>query len=156
LVRLSKDSITDSTLADWIAGELSGSPQTSKQLCFQVTEELAAQYTKPLKLLLAQLRKLGCSAAIEHFGTGRNSAQLLELLPVQVVKIDGSILQSIATNPALQEKVKLLAAAARKRKVETIAERVEQASTMAVLFQLGIDYMQGHYVHEPEVVLAEP
>jgi len=114
------------------------------------------QVAEQWKLLLAQLRKLGCSAAIEHFGTGRNSALLLEQLPVQLVKVDGSMLQSIATNPALQEKVKVLAAAARKRKVETIAERVEQASTMAVLFQLGIDYMQGHYVTEPEVVLAEP
>jgi len=66
-----------------------------------------------------------------------------------------SILQNIETNPAQQENVRTLVDAARARNVETIAERVEQASAMAVLFQLGIGYMQGHYVHEPEVVLAE-
>ena len=43
--------------------------------------------------------------------------------------------------------------AAKARKISTIAERVEDANTMAVLFQLGLSYMQGHYVHEPEVVL---
>ena len=43
--------------------------------------------------------------------------------------------------------------AARHAKIKTIAERVENANAMAVLFQLGLDYMQGHYVHEPEVVL---
>jgi EAL domain-containing protein (putative c-di-GMP-specific phosphodiesterase class I) len=41
------------------------------------------------------------------------------------------------------------------RAIATIAERVEDANTMAVLFQLGLAYMQGHYVHEPEVVLSD-
>jgi EAL domain-containing protein (putative c-di-GMP-specific phosphodiesterase class I) len=45
--------------------------------------------------------------------------------------------------------------AAEKRKILTIAERVEDANTMAVLFQLGVSYMEGHYVHEAEVVLEE-
>jgi len=155
-VRLSKDSITDSTLVDWMTSQLARSELKPSQLCFQFDEEHATQYTKPLKQLISQLRKLGFATAIEHFGTGKGSAKLLEQLPVQAVKIDGSLLQNIAVNPVQQEKIKKLVAAARTRQVETIAERVELASTMAVLFQLGIDYMQGHYVHEPEVVLAEP
>ena len=56
----------------------------------------------------------------------------------------------------MQESVRKLAHAAEQRKIETIAERVENANAMAVLFQLGVHYMQGHYVHEPEVVLQEP
>ncbi len=155
LIRLSKDSITDSTLIDWVSSLAQKAELTPGQVCFQFTEENATQYLKPLKQLISNLQKLGFSAAIEHFGIGKNSAQLLEQLPVQLVKIDGAILQNISTNPGHQEKIKLLVSAARKRKVATVAERVEQASTMAVLFQLGIDYMQGHYVHEPDVVLGE-
>ena len=155
LVKLSKDSVTDSTLVDWIASQVEATQLEPGKICLQITEEHAAQYVKPLKLLLSKLEKLGIAGAIEHFGVGRNSAQLLEQLPVRFIKIDGAILQNIATNPALQEEVRLLVDAARARKIETIAERVDQASTMAVLFQLGIGYMQGHYVHEPEVVLAE-
>ena len=45
--------------------------------------------------------------------------------------------------------------AAANRTIPAIAERVEDANTMAVLFQLGVAYMQGHYVHEPEVVLSD-
>jgi len=155
LVKLSKDSVTDPTLVDWIASQAKATQVKPGQICFQVREEHAAQYTKPLKALLTALEKLGFTGAIEHFGIGQDSVQLLEQLPLRFVKIDGSILQNISTNPGQQEAVRLLVAAARARKVETIAERVEQASTMAVLFQLGIGYMQGHYVHEPEVVLAE-
>ncbi len=54
-----------------------------------------------------------------------------------------------------QDIVSRIVAAAKERNIRTIAERVENANAMAVLFQLGLDYMQGHYVHEPEVVLQE-
>jgi diguanylate cyclase (GGDEF)-like protein len=156
LVKLSKDSITDSTLADWLGRQIAALGLQAERVCFQVDEELATQYLKPLKALMTQLKRLGFSFAIEHFGVGRKSVQLLEQLPVRAVKIDGSLMQNIASNPAQQERVKALVDAAESREIETIAERVEQASTMAVLFQLGVDYMQGHYLHEPEVVLEEP
>ena len=64
-------------------------------------------------------------------------------------------MHSLATDTAMQEQVRAVASAAAQRGISTIAERVENANTMAVLFQLGIHYMQGHYVHEPEVVLQE-
>ena len=64
-------------------------------------------------------------------------------------------MHSLMTDTELQEAVRQLAQAAEKRKIETIAERVENANAMAVLFQLGVHFMQGHYVHEPEVVLQE-
>ena len=39
--------------------------------------------------------------------------------------------------------------------MQTVAERVEDANTMAVLWQLGVDYIQGHYVQEPELVMED-
>ena len=59
------------------------------------------------------------------------------------------------TDSGLQAAVGKVVKAAQKRKIKTIAERVENANSMAILFQLGLDFMQGHYVHEPEVVLQE-
>ena len=55
----------------------------------------------------------------------------------------------------MQESVRQVTSAAQQRNIETIAERVENANEMAVLFQLGVNFMQGHYVHEPEVVLEK-
>jgi len=155
LVRLSKDSITDSSLIEWLSGTVAHSPIEPQRMCFQFSEENALRYAKPLRSLISKLRKLDFGTAIENFGVSRNAERLLEQLPVQLVKVDGSLLQNIAANPAQQERVKSLAEAAKQRDIATLAERVEEASTMAVLFQLGIDYMQGHYVHEPEVVLGE-
>ena len=64
-------------------------------------------------------------------------------------------MHSLTTDMNLQESVRKVTAAAEQRSIETIAERVENANEMAVLFQLGVHFMQGHYVHEPEVVLQE-
>ena len=63
---------------------------------------------------------------------------------------------ALTTDTDMQKSVQQVATAADQRNIETIAERVENANAMAVLFQLGVHYMQGHYVHEPEVVLQEP
>ena len=55
----------------------------------------------------------------------------------------------------VQAQVQAVIAEADRRGIETIAERVENANAMAVLFQLGVHHMQGHYVQEPEVVLQD-
>ena len=85
----------------------------------------------------------------------KNRFQILDILKPNYIKIDGELMHSLMTDTALQEAVRQLASAAEQRNVETIAERVENANAMAVLFQLGVHFMQGHYVHEPEVVLQE-
>jgi EAL domain-containing protein (putative c-di-GMP-specific phosphodiesterase class I) len=53
---------------------------------------------------------------------------------------------------AIQQKVRELVDQARAKSVKTIAERVEDANTMAVLWQLGIEFIQGYFVNEPETV----
>jgi EAL domain-containing protein (putative c-di-GMP-specific phosphodiesterase class I) len=125
------------------------------KLCFQVSEEDATQYLTQTKTLAEQLAARGYRFAIEHFGVGRDSARVLASTPIQFLKIDGSLMQSLSTDHGLQERVRSFIGTASKRGILTIAERVEDANTMAVLFQLGAAYMQGHYVHEPEVVLSE-
>jgi diguanylate cyclase (GGDEF)-like protein len=154
-VKLSRDSITDPALIDWLVKQGQARKVPPAQLCFQVTEEDATQYLKQTKELAEKLRELGFYFAVEHFGVGRDPMRVLTQVPMHYLKIDGSLMQSLSTNPLLQEQVRNFVSAAEKRKIKTIAERVQDANTMAVLFQIGATYMQGHYVHEPEVVLQE-
>lgn len=154
-VKLSSESVTDTTLVDWITQRIKEKGVAPSQLCFQVSEEIGTQFTKPTGGLAEDLKNGGYLFALEHFGIGRSPLRVLGNLPVNFVKIDGSLMQSIATDLGLQEKVRGFVQAADKRKIPTIAERVEDANTMAVLFQLGVAYMQGHYLQEPEVILEE-
>jgi len=61
--------------------------------------------------------------------------------------------QALAKDTELQSRVRNLVEAAARKKIQTIAERVEDANTMAVLWQLGVQYIQGYFVHAPEEVV---
>ncbi len=102
-----------------------------RTLCFQVSEENATQYLTQTQELAESLRKLGHRFAIENFGIGRDAGRILAQTPMDYLKIDGSLMQSIATDQVLQEKVRVFVGAAANRAIQTIAERVENANTMA-------------------------
>ena len=154
-IKLSGESIIDKTLVEWLQKAVASSGVAARHLCFQVSEENATQYLSQTQALAGQLRSMGHRFAIENFGVGRDSGRILTQTPMDFLKIDGSLMQNIASDQVRQEKVRVYVQGAANRTIPVIAERVEDANTMAVLFQLGVAYMQGHYVHEPEVVLAD-
>ena len=152
-VRLSRDSLRDETLATWLEQQLKASRIEPSHVVIQVSEELATRHLKEAKSLQQLLARLGFEFAVENYGSGRDPAQLLSHVPVNYVKIDGSLMQGLANDRPLQERVKALVEQARERSITTIAERVEDANTMAVLWQLGIEFIQGYFVNSPEEVV---
>ncbi len=155
-VRLSRQSMQDSSLIEWMEKEIVGRNVDPSLICVQIPEQDAAKYIKATKKVVDALREFGVGFALEHYGVDKNRFQILDLLQPDFIKIDGELMHTLVTDTELQRQVQALAAAASQRNIETIAERVENANAMAVLFQLGVHFMQGHYVHEPEVVLQEP
>jgi PAS domain S-box-containing protein len=151
-VRVSKDTILDKSLMAWLETQLKSLKIEPKRLCIQVTEELAMQYVRQTTELSENLRKLGFRFALEHFGTGRDPLKLLANIGMNFIKVDGSLMQGLSTNQLQQQRVKGLVESAKRKGVETIAERVEDANTMAVLWQLGIEFIQGYFVNAPEDV----
>jgi PAS domain S-box-containing protein/diguanylate cyclase (GGDEF)-like protein len=151
-VRISKDTVLDKSLLAWLDSQLKSLKIEPKRICIQVTEDLANQYVRQTKELADHLRKLGFRFALEHFGTGRDPLKLLADIDMNFIKIDGSLMQGLSTNQIQQQRVKGLVEAAKRRSIETVAERVEDANTMAVLWQLGIEFIQGYFVNAPEDV----
>ena len=105
---------------------------------------------------LGALKKLGFRIALERFGSGRDPIKLLTAVPLDFIKIDGALVQDLAGNPRRRPWSRSWSNRPSKLKIETIAERVEDANTMAVLWQLGVQFIQGYFVNAPEeVVMAE-
>ncbi|MBN8281389.1 MAG: EAL domain-containing protein [Gammaproteobacteria bacterium] len=154
-VRLSRDSVVDDSLLEWLKARAQSTRLRPGQVCFQISEELALQQLKQSKALAEKLRENGFLFAVDHLGTGRDSTQLLAHLPMQFVKVDGSLMQGLHRDKDLQRKVGDIAARARELKIKTIAERVENANTMAVLWQLGIAFVQGNFTQTHGVVLGD-
>jgi EAL domain-containing protein (putative c-di-GMP-specific phosphodiesterase class I) len=152
-VRLSRDSLHDQTLGTWLQQQLKASHVEPSRIVFEITEEMAHAEPREARSLQGLLSALGIEFAIEHFGASGDAAALLHRLPVNYVKIDGALMQGLANDRPLQERVKALVDVARAHGVTTIAERVEDANTMAVLWQLGIEFIQGYFVNSPEQVV---
>ncbi|MEA3107368.1 MAG: multidomain signaling protein FimX [Gammaproteobacteria bacterium] len=151
-VRVSKDTLLDKSIIGWLETQLKSLRIEPARLCIQVTEEMATQYINPTTEFAESLRKLGFRFALEHFGTGRDPLKLLADIHMNFIKVDGSLMQGLSTNQLQQQRVKGLVEAAKRKGVETVAERVEDANTMAVLWQLGIEFIQGYFVNAPEDV----
>jgi EAL domain-containing protein (putative c-di-GMP-specific phosphodiesterase class I)/GGDEF domain-containing protein/PAS domain-containing protein len=152
-VRMSHDSMRDQTLGTWLHQQLKASGIDASRLVVEISEELATMHLKEAKELRSLVTHLGFGFAIENFGSGRDSQSLLRHLPASYVKIDGALMQGLANDRPLQEQVKALVDHARAANVATIAERVEDANTMAVLWQLGVEFVQGYFVSTPEEVV---
>ena len=153
-VRLSKETVQDASFLAWLDGHVRSTRADPQRVCFQVTEAVCVAQPQT-RVLAEKLRQWGFRFALESFGSAAGSPLLLESMPLDFVKIDGSLVQSLARDKELQQRVRALTEVAAGHRIRTIAERVEDANTMAVLWQLGIEYIQGYFVNAPEEVVLK-
>ena len=154
-VRLSKDTMLDGMLPAWLETRRKNAGLPENAIVFQVSEDAAAAYLRQTHEMADRLRQIGFGFALDGFTGSPTSSKLLAHLPMDYLKIDGSLMQSLARDDATRERVEQIVTSARQRNIITIADRVEDANTMAVLWQVGVHYIQGYQIREPEVVLAE-
>ncbi|MEN7343454.1 MAG: EAL domain-containing protein [Pseudomonadota bacterium] len=153
--RLSEQSLVDKSFPAWLKTMVSRAQINPAALCFQVTEETALNYLTATAQLASFVRSMGCRFALEHCGVSDKADKLVAKLPLDFVKIDGGLIANLAADEDVQKRTTVLVDTAKARSIQTIAERVQDANTMAALWQLGISFMQGHYVQEPEVILQD-
>ena len=152
-VRLSQDTLADASLPAWLAEQLKKTKIEPARIVFQVREEAVAQQVKDAVALHKVLTDRGFRFAIEGFGMGRDTERLLKHLKPDFVKIHGALMQGLSADQDKQARVKSVVELARKCKAVTIGERVQDANTMAVLWQLGVEFIQGYFVNAPEEVV---
>jgi EAL domain-containing protein (putative c-di-GMP-specific phosphodiesterase class I) len=152
-VRLSPESLSDPTLGAWLADQQRTARIEPARIVFQIREEIASQRIKDAVTLHKALREQGFRFAIEGFGLGRDTERLLGHLSPDFVKIHGALMQGLSADQDKQARVKSIIELARGCKAVTIGERVQDANTMAVLWQLGVEFIQGYFVNAPEEVV---
>jgi diguanylate cyclase (GGDEF)-like protein len=118
-------------------------------IIFEVTESLAIRRPAHVERQITALRSMGCELALDDFGTGYSSFSYLQKLHFDYIKIDGTFVQNILENPVDQKMIKLIAEVGKEAGMKTIAEYVQNAESLALLEQLGVDLAQGYFVGRP-------
>lgn len=148
-VKISAGSLVDESLLSWLSQQIKAARLPADSLVFEISESIAVTNLKHAKTFLKGLQELHCRFSLEHFGNGMNSFQLLKHLPADYLKIDGSFMHDLANDQEQQAMVKSITEMAHSMGKTTIAEFVEDASSLAVLWQCGVNYIQGHFLQAP-------
>lgn len=122
----------------------------SDRVVLEITEGEGFDNFDELLSLASQVKTLGGKVAIDDFGTGySNFSYLLKIHP-DFIKIDGSIIKNIDTDPSAQAIVETIVAFSQKLNIRTIAEFVSSEAILVKVKSLGIDYSQGYFLGEPK------
>ncbi|HEU0204532.1 MAG TPA: bifunctional diguanylate cyclase/phosphodiesterase [Burkholderiaceae bacterium] len=119
------------------------------QLSFEITERSAVENMEAAQRMMQDLQRLGCTFALDDFGVGFSSWLYLKQLPVNFLKLDGSLIRQMASNRADQLFVKAMNEMSHALGLRTIAESVEDEGTLALLRTFGIDLAQGYCLGKP-------
>jgi PAS domain S-box-containing protein len=121
---------------------------------FEITETALMQNVEAGEAFARGLRDIGCPLALDDFGTGFGTLTHLKNLPISYLKIDIEFVRDLTTNQANQHLVKAIVGLAQDFGYETIAEGVEDAETMVLLKDYGVDYAQGFHLGCPAPIEA--
>jgi diguanylate cyclase (GGDEF)-like protein len=155
----------DVTLAVNVSGTTSGDPswlqsfinyvranrEVASRFIVELTETAALDDFEESARFVSNLRDMGCRVAIDDFGAGYTSFRNLQMLRVDMVKIDGTFVRGLAGSPDNQTFVRTLVDLAKNFDLETVAEWVSSDEEAALLENFGVDYFQGFHFGEPVV-----
>lgn len=149
-VKLTSGSLEDKALLPWLGERLRQAALKHGQLVLEMTESKVVTALRPAQEFIQAWQKLGGQFALEQFGSGLNSFQLLNHINADYLKIDRSYMADLPQQQESQKKVADICRQARELKKQTIAEWVEDAASTSLLFACGVDFVQGNFLQEPQ------
>jgi EAL domain-containing protein (putative c-di-GMP-specific phosphodiesterase class I) len=148
-VNLSGRSVSRADLLDTLEAELMRTGADPARIVVELTETLAIANMEKARSFAKRLRDLGCGLALDDFGTGFGSFTYLRHLPADYLKIDVAFVSKLASDKDDRMIVDAIVAIAARFGQRTIAEGVEDAATLEVLREAGVDFAQGFYLGRP-------
>ncbi len=149
-VNLSGNSLTCTDHIDAMVTLLSRYPHLTHKLILEVTETAAIDNLDLAVRSLRKLRKLGCRVALDDFGSGYSSYGYVRSLPLDYLKIDGTYIRNLLNDKTDQALTASMVDVAHALGLKVIAEYVDSEAVYSWLKDIGVDYVQGYWIHKPE------
>lgn len=157
-INLSGLTLGDTDMIGFVSNLLSKANLPPRSVCFEITETAAVANFNATAKFIKSMKLLGCDFALDDFGSGVSSFAYLKNLPVEYLKIDGSLIRDIDQSPINEAMVSAINQIGHVMKMKTVAEFVENGNIQDKLVHMGVDYAQGYHVHMPaplQDVIAE-
>jgi diguanylate cyclase (GGDEF)-like protein/PAS domain S-box-containing protein len=148
-LNLSGQSIDDLEMLKLLQEGIDQHSLLPSDILLEITESCAINQLEAAHHFINAMKELGCYFALDDFGTGYSSFSHLKNLAVDIVKIDGQFVRNIATDPMDLAIVNSVVSIAHSQGKKTIAEFVENAESLRLLKEAGVDYVQGYYISKP-------
>jgi len=149
-INLSGQSLAHEEMLEFLLGEIKHKKISPVNVYFEITETAAIENFKNAQSFIKGLKKKGFRFALDDFGSGLSSFSYLRNLDVDFLKIDGQFVKNIAQNKIDYEMIVAIDRICKTMAKKTIAEFVEDESTVEKLREIGIDYGQGYYFGRPQ------
>lgn len=148
-INLSGPSISDRSFLGFVVDQFQATQIPPEKLCFEITETAAITNLSSAARLISTLREIGCSFALDDFGSGVSSFAYLKNLAVDLIKIDGVFVKDICSDPVSRALVKSINDMGHAMGKRTIAEAVEDQAVFEELRRIGVDFAQGYGITAP-------
>ena len=149
-INLSGRSMSDQDFIEFLLARLNKTSVPCEIICLEITETAAIGNLTDAIAFCQQLKSLGCTIALDDFGSGLSSFGYLKNLPVDIIKIDGQFVRDIVEDETDFAMVRAIHQLASQMGKKTVAEFVENQQILDRLEQLGVDYAQGYFFSTPK------
>jgi len=148
-INLSGQTIADEAFLGFVVEALDRSGVAPSSICFEVTEKAILANVQQAQRFIEVLHGIGCEFSLDDFGSGMGSFASLKHLPIDYLKIDGIYTRHLQTDEVNQEMVAAMIKLARTMQFRVVAEQVEYQEDFDWLRDIGVDFVQGHFVESP-------
>ncbi len=148
-IKLSCDGVSSISIPNFIKDQAAIHKLDLSHIVFEISEPLIVTNLNKVKEFYTATTQIGCKFAIDHFGSGLNPFQIVKHISADYLKIDNTITQEAASNPESMEKLKMIIDSAHEMEKKVIATHLEDATSLAILWQCKVDYIQGYFLQVP-------
>ncbi|WP_304641663.1 EAL domain-containing protein [Pseudomonas sp.] len=152
-LNLSCEDLLDPELTTFVINQLTQT-DLAPRVIFEILESEGIENYEAVRQFIDQVKALGCRIAIDDFGTGYSNFEHLLRLNVDIIKIDGSLIKPLATDPTALTVTRGIVQFAAGLGMQTVAEFVHNEAVLEKVRELGIDYAQGYHVGKPSAGLG--
>ena len=153
-VNLSGLSLTDDEVHAAVTAQLERLGSLADRVCFEITESAAITNLDAALAFIKLAKGFGVRFSLDDFGSGLSSFAYLKRFDVDYIKLDGSFVKHVHTDPVSEAMVTSINHVAQVMELATIAEFVENGAIVKKLEQIGVDYAQGYHFAKP-VLLSD-